>query len=288
MQPSQPTTESGSIRIRSRLRQLAARVLASLRTAPLKEPPGQPQKAGASLGGAARRVGGDVEDPPNAADFKRWANILAERLTEAGRLRSYLKVIANKTWDLTVATAQEQRHSCRRGHRDRGDRSGYRDLRQAHPPLRVGEPKRRPRCESYWVRENFESDDDQMGSRESEVCASAGGSQSRAQCSGRCLRCCLAEFVDFGAASEQGDAHAQHENEESDEADAGDIGDYRRCRAEQPQPSGERPHEQAKPSDPSRQCPRSKDGPRVQRNDHAKVEEIARSIDHKGGGCEGV
>lgn len=45
---------------------------------------------------------GDVADPPKAADFKGWAGIIAEALTEAGRLRSYLKAIAEKTWDLTV------------------------------------------------------------------------------------------------------------------------------------------------------------------------------------------
>jgi hypothetical protein len=35
-----------------------------------------------------------------------------------------------------------------------------------------GEPERCPRCESYRVRENVESDDDQMGFWESEMCGS--------------------------------------------------------------------------------------------------------------------
>ena len=44
----------------------------------------------------------DVSNPPKAADFKGWANIFADRLSQAGRLRSYLKAIVDKTWDLTV------------------------------------------------------------------------------------------------------------------------------------------------------------------------------------------
>ena len=46
-------------------------------------------------------------------------------------------------------------------------------------------------------------------------------------------------------------------------------------RAEQPQPASERPDEQAKPADPPQQHARSKDGHRVQRNDHAPAEEVA-------------
>jgi len=45
---------------------------------------------------------GEVQDPPKAADFKGWANIFADQLTDAGRLRSYLKALIDKTWDLTV------------------------------------------------------------------------------------------------------------------------------------------------------------------------------------------
>ena len=40
---------------------------------------------------AAAEWVGDINNPPKAADFKGWANIFADRLSEAGRLRSYLK-----------------------------------------------------------------------------------------------------------------------------------------------------------------------------------------------------
>lgn len=53
-----------------------------------------------------RRIAGDVSgeelaERPKASNFKRWAEIGAERIS-TGRLRSYLKTIADKTWDLTV------------------------------------------------------------------------------------------------------------------------------------------------------------------------------------------
>jgi hypothetical protein len=118
---------------------------------------------------------GDVEDPPKAADFKGWANILAERLTAAGRLRSYLKAIADKTWDLTVwlqhnsnATPVEADIVIEATGQVIGTFAKLIRRRE------YGEPERCPRCESYRVRENVESDDDQMGFWESEVCASCG------------------------------------------------------------------------------------------------------------------
>lgn len=40
-------------------------------------------------------------DAPKAADFKGWADIYAQALSE-GRLRRYLKEVASKTWDLVV------------------------------------------------------------------------------------------------------------------------------------------------------------------------------------------
>lgn len=118
---------------------------------------------------------GEVSDPPKAADFKGWANIYAEALTETGRLRAYLKALVDKTWDLTVwlqhnstatpvdadivteATGQVI--------------STFAELirRREH-----GEPNRCPRCESYRVREDVEPDDDPPGFWESDVCASCG------------------------------------------------------------------------------------------------------------------
>jgi hypothetical protein len=40
-------------------------------------------------------------ETPKIADFKSWVGILADRLA-AGRLRSYLKAVSEKTWDLCV------------------------------------------------------------------------------------------------------------------------------------------------------------------------------------------
>ena len=124
---------------------------------------------------------GDVEDPPKAADFKGWANILAERLTEAGRLRSHLKAIADKTWDLTVWL----QHNSNATPVDAdivieatGQVIGTFAKLIRH--REYGEPERCPRCDSYRVRENVESDDDQMGFWENPRSARrAGGSQSR-------------------------------------------------------------------------------------------------------------
>jgi hypothetical protein len=44
---------------------------------------------------------GEVEDPPKVSDFKGWGNIFAERLAD-GRVRSYIKALVDKTWDLNV------------------------------------------------------------------------------------------------------------------------------------------------------------------------------------------
>jgi hypothetical protein len=118
---------------------------------------------------------GNVENPPKAADFKGWANILAERLTEAGRLRSYLKAIADKTWDLTV-WLQHNSHSTPDDADIVIEATGQviGTFAKLIRRREYGEPERCPRCESYRLRENIEVDDDQMGFWESEVCASCG------------------------------------------------------------------------------------------------------------------
>jgi hypothetical protein len=41
-------------------------------------------------------------NPPQAANFKAWLDIYAEALVPARRPRSYLKAMADKTWDLAV------------------------------------------------------------------------------------------------------------------------------------------------------------------------------------------
>jgi hypothetical protein len=107
-------------------------------------------------------------------------NILAERLTETGRLRSYLKAMADKTWDLTVwlqhnsnATPVDADIVIEATGQVIGTFAKLIRRRE------YGEPERCPRCESYRVREKVESDDDQMGFWESEMCASCGWQSER-------------------------------------------------------------------------------------------------------------
>jgi hypothetical protein len=67
--------------------------------------------------------------------LKGWGNIFADRLSQAGRLRSYLKAIVDKTWDLTVWLQHNSNAtSIDADNRDRGNGSGDRPIRQAHPP----------------------------------------------------------------------------------------------------------------------------------------------------------
>jgi hypothetical protein len=57
---------------------------------------------------------GTLDDPPKAADFKGWANIIADQLTDAGRLRSYLKAPHRQdVGPRRMAAAQQQCHSRR-------------------------------------------------------------------------------------------------------------------------------------------------------------------------------
>jgi hypothetical protein len=122
---------------------------------------------------------GDVQEPPKAADFKGWGSIFAERLSE-GRLRIYLKALVDKTWDLTVwlqhnsnaipldadivleATGQLIGTFGKLIHR-----------REA------GEPPRCPRCDSYRLRQDTETDEAKEGFWESEVCATCGWRSER-------------------------------------------------------------------------------------------------------------
>jgi hypothetical protein len=119
---------------------------------------------------------GEVQDPPKAADFKGWANIFAERLTDGRRLRAYLKAIVDKTWDLTVwlqhysnatpvdadlvldATSHVLGTFSKLIHR-----------------LEVGEPERCPRCDSYRIDEDIQHDEAHgEGFFESQVCGACG------------------------------------------------------------------------------------------------------------------
>ncbi len=117
---------------------------------------------------------GEVAEPPKASDFKGWANIYADRLTE-GRLRGYLKSLIDRTWDLTVwlqhysnatpidadivleATSHVIGTFGKLIHR-----------------LEVGDPDRCPRCESYRLDQDILQDEGRKGYLESTVCGACG------------------------------------------------------------------------------------------------------------------
>ena len=124
---------------------------------------------------AAAEWVGAVNNPPKAADFKGWANVFADRLSEAGRLRSYLKAIVDKTWDLTVwlqhdgnATPVDADIVIEATGQVIGT---FAKLIRRHEH---GKPDRCPRCESYRMRQEVETDEEQMGFWESEVLPSCG------------------------------------------------------------------------------------------------------------------
>jgi len=118
---------------------------------------------------------GALDDSPKAADFKGWANVFAERLTDAGRLRSYLKAMVEKTWDLTVWL----QHNSNATPVDADivlEATGLLigTLGKLIRRQEDGEPGRCPRCDSYRVREDIETDEAEGGYWESEMCASCG------------------------------------------------------------------------------------------------------------------
>jgi hypothetical protein len=107
---------------------------------------------------------GEVQDPPKAADFKGWANIFADQLTDAGRLRSYLKALIDKTWDLTVWL----QHNSNATPVDADlvlEATGHLVTTLARLIRRkeYGEPNRCPDCESYRVDESIDHDEDKHG-----------------------------------------------------------------------------------------------------------------------------
>jgi hypothetical protein len=117
---------------------------------------------------------GEVPEPPKAADFKGWANIFAERLAE-GRMRSYLKSLVDKTWDLTVWLQHN-------GNATPIDADLVLDatshlistFSKLIHRLEVGEPERCPRCESYRLDEDIQRDDTKHGFFQSTVCSACG------------------------------------------------------------------------------------------------------------------
>lgn len=118
---------------------------------------------------------GDVPEPLRASDFKGWANIFAERLTDAGRLRSYLKSLADKTWDLTVWL----QHNSAATPIDADivlDSTSHllRAFGQLIRKAELGEPERCPNCDSYRLDEDIQNDDERQGFWESTVCRACG------------------------------------------------------------------------------------------------------------------
>jgi hypothetical protein len=75
---------------------------------------------------AASEWAAHVNNPPRTADFKGWANIFADRLSQRA---TSVVLQSNCRQDLRfdrLATASQQRRLGRRRHRDRGNGSGDR------------------------------------------------------------------------------------------------------------------------------------------------------------------
>ncbi|WP_157103904.1 hypothetical protein [Nocardia harenae] len=115
---------------------------------------------------------GEIVDAPKAADFKGWANIFAERLTSESRVRSYVKTLADKTWDLAVWL---QHYSNATPNDADLVLNSTSHLISTFGTLihrrTAGEPERCPRCESYRLEEDIVTDMEKGGFFESTVCA---------------------------------------------------------------------------------------------------------------------
>lgn len=118
---------------------------------------------------------GDLEERPKAADFKGWANIFADRLSD-GRMRAYLKALIDKTWDLTVWL----QHNSNATPLDADivlEATGQvlQVLSKLMRQREDGPPERCPKCESYRLEEDIEQVmEPEPGFYESTVCASCG------------------------------------------------------------------------------------------------------------------
>lgn len=117
---------------------------------------------------------GIVSEPPKGADFKRWGAIFAERLAE-NRVRSYVKVLVEKVWDIAVAL---QHNNATPDDAELVlDATGHllmvfgRLIRQ-HT---LGEPARCPRCGSYRIDDDVElADEPESGFTEVTRCSGCG------------------------------------------------------------------------------------------------------------------
>lgn len=123
---------------------------------------------------------GEVAEPPKAADFKGWSTIFAERLSD-GRVRSYLKALAEKTWDLTVWLQHNSNATP-----DDADvvLEATANVLTAFGRLlrrrEQGEPERCRRCGSYRLDEDLEVvDEPEAGAYSSTVCGGCGWRSDR-------------------------------------------------------------------------------------------------------------
>ncbi|WP_420114868.1 hypothetical protein [Pseudactinotalea sp.] len=122
---------------------------------------------------------GEVAERPTGADFKGWAQLYAERLSE-GRQRSYVKMLVEKTWDLTV-WLQHNANATPAAADFVLDATGH--LLAVISRLAMhhdhGEPARCPQCESYRVDDVTEEDQAGTGFYESVACAACGWRSER-------------------------------------------------------------------------------------------------------------
>lgn len=118
---------------------------------------------------------GDLDERPKAADFKGWANIFADRLSD-GRMRGYLKAIVDKTWDLTVWL----QHNSNATPLDADiviEATGQvlQVMSKLMRQRENGPTPRCPKCESYRLEEDIEQVmEPEPGFYESTVCGSCG------------------------------------------------------------------------------------------------------------------
>lgn len=118
---------------------------------------------------------GDISEPPNASDFKGWANIITEKLTEAGRLRSYLKSSSDKTWDLTVWLQHNSSATPIDAEIVLDATSHLLGIfNQLIRRKEHGDPERCPSCDSYRLDEDIEDDHERRGFLEFTVCGACG------------------------------------------------------------------------------------------------------------------
>lgn len=118
---------------------------------------------------------GDVEEPPKVSDFKGWGGIFAERLAE-GRVRSYVKALVERTWDLSVWL----QHNSNATPDDAElvlNATGHllSTLGRLIRRRDQGEPERCPRCGSYRLDEDLEVvEEPEPGMLDSTICGACG------------------------------------------------------------------------------------------------------------------